>query len=697
MNGLSQQAQSSLLEQQKTIGFETPTEMLKCVLSPFPCTKSGHAKYFLRTTKLYNKKAHLKSYHPEVVKVMEDFAMKDPPSIFPIRVEEVVKGKRNRMKTSPGAVMRSNVQSYFPTAQKVKKEKLCLKRNHRQELALVLFFVESENPLAGVDCKTFKQLKKECGVNWRSRTVLTSLLEPIYLVVVEKRKECLDNAGFFSITFDFWKGCGDDFLGITYHTIDRSWRHFSCILDLVLCPGKKYAPMVALQVKECVDSHTSTDCLLVQSTTDRAKNVLGASELLTGDDHQGCLNHELKKVIDDSLIGTPATPATAPLAAKMFSLILDISSFVRTNKAEARLFFDVQRNLSENQPLQLIIDNLTRWEGKYRSIQRFLQLRRSVRGLLKEKASTFTISLQQFGPPGSVESLKNRKSDFWVSAREVEEVLKVFHVVSKYAQGETFVTNSCVPYWIWQLQKACILTEGETATTSELKTALLGSLNRRCNYYLHESNNCLKAAALDPRFSALSLYGVQEEVISDVWVKVIDEAMQILNIPDGPDSEEEMSVQRNILVQQAQTVQRKLKIISETYLENTSWGDVVTKADPCHFWQQLGLAGESSSSARLLLVLPQSFQVPAHLKGHFRAFSETARMLLSLPPSSAPSEREFSGAGRVYDHSRESLGDKTLEMLVVIRDFIKSDEYDFDELVRCICDLGLIDWGTVAE
>jgi hypothetical protein len=56
--------------------------------------------------------------------------------------------------------------------------------------------------------------------------------------------------------------------------------------------------------------------------------------------------------------------------------------------------------------------------------------------------------------------------------------------------------------------------------------------------------------------------------------------------------------------------------------------------------------------------------------------------LLSIPAGSAPSEREFSCAGRVYGDLRSSLSDATLEMLVVIRDYIKWDGFCFELLTE---------------
>lgn len=149
--------------------------------------------------------------------------------------------------------------------------------------------------------------------------------------------------GFFSITFDYWRGINaDGFLGITYHIIDKMWKVSSFILDLVYTPGKKYGVHIAKQVKTAIRSHENDECLLVSSVTDKAENVKLASQILCDDDAKYCFNHELKKVVDDALVGTDATPASAAKAKRLMAFISTLCEWIRTDKAEKRVFESLQ-------------------------------------------------------------------------------------------------------------------------------------------------------------------------------------------------------------------------------------------------------------------------------------------------------------------------------------------------------------------
>lgn len=108
-----------------------------------------------------------------------------------------------------------------------------------------------------------------------------------------------------------------------------------------------------------------------------------------------------------------------------------------------------------------------------------------------------------------------------------------FHIVSKQAQGQKYVTISHTPYWLWKLHRACVRVEEESPRTSELKAALLASLERRCGYYLSTVNNALKAAALDPRFAALGHFGVPAAIVQETWDGLVDEALNETGMP-GP-------------------------------------------------------------------------------------------------------------------------------------------------------------------
>jgi hypothetical protein len=221
-------------------------------------------------------------------------------------------------------------------------------------------------------------------------------------------------------------------------------------------------------VQSCIDAHTDPSLIHSSSVTDKAANVKGASDILTGEDKKFCINHEIKKVIDDCLIGTPATLATAPLAAKIFSFVSDVSGSIRADKLEKNLFEKIQNSNGDTCALQTIVDNLTRWEGKYSRIKRFLDLKKPLKQLCNDSRSSFKTSWNgrtDFNANSSILS-----GSFWMNVKQITELMAVFHVVSKKAQAEKVVTLSSIPFWFHTLQTACVL--DDKACVRELKSAL---------------------------------------------------------------------------------------------------------------------------------------------------------------------------------------------------------------------------------
>lgn len=61
-----------------------------------------------------------------------------------------------------------------------------------------------------------------------------------------------------------------------------------------------------------------------------------------------------------------------------------------------------------------------------------------------------------------------------------------------------------------------------------------------------------------------------------------------------------------------------------------------------------------------------------------------ARLFLAMPAGSAPSEATFSSTGEAVTKKRNQLSDATLEMITVIRHYLRSDDFNLDQLIASI-------------
>jgi len=70
----------------------------------------------------------------------------------------------------------------------------------------------------------------------------------------------------------------------------------------------------------------------------------------------------------------------------------------------------------------------------------------------------------------------------------------------------------------------------------------------------------------------------------------------------------------------------------------------------------------------------------------FSSHIRAARIFLSLPAGGAPSEATFSSTTEVVTKKRNQLGDVTLEMMTVIRNFLQMPDFDLTKLIEEIGD-----------
>jgi hAT family C-terminal dimerisation region len=428
-----------------------------------------------------------------------------------------------------------------------------------------------------------------------------------------------------------------------------------------IAKGRKYAEFIAEQVKQCIDSHSDT-ALHVSSVTDTASNVVSASFMLTDDDCKNCFNHELKLCVDEVLGGPSGKKGKAEEAAQLIATVNDVCAWIRTSKPERQLFEQIQV-VNGGAALQLKEENVTRWEGKFLTLERFVLLKNSLKSLCKHDSSTLTASLEKYTTYTAQDTLLSK--EFWRKLKEMLDVLKVLHVVSKQAQAEGTVTISCIPYWIQELKKACIRTENESRCSAAMKEAFLAVFEERLGYYTEEDSTVLRSAALDPRFSNLELLDIEGALVDQVWDSIIDET--ILLYKKDPLAEEYdrwKEEKTSFLRSMAKPVRRTLLKLSTSFLKDNG---TIPGGDPLMFWKSVcdGSIGGDLDKDQCLCFSP---------------FSTCARMFFCIPAGSSPSEREFSASGRVYTELRNKMSDETLEMLVVIRDFIRSPEFDFQEL-----------------
>jgi hypothetical protein len=211
--------------------------------------------------------------------------------------------------------------------------------------------------------------------------------------------------------------------------------------------------------------------------------MVKAAELSEIPRHQ-CFAHALKGVIE-AVCGEKPLAKSYDLHQEMVALhLLTIKTVAKVLRTTSWLHEELHG--SDENALELIIENVTRWEGKWAAIERFLSMKNHLRKCvaLKDyfaKVNTKVVADDLFS------------ETFFSRLRGYKDLFDVFHKISKMSQSENQCSIAWVPSWIYKIKSAC------KSSNSLLGSKLAAAVDDRLiPMYLKGSTPVLKAALLNP-------------------------------------------------------------------------------------------------------------------------------------------------------------------------------------------------------
>ena len=509
--------------------------------------------------------------------------------------------------------------------------------DHRQvEItdALVLYIAGDLVPLSVVESHYFSNLLKRLDPRYQlpSRKHLsTKFLEEKSSSIQNDVRRSLQNAPSVCLTIDLWSNRQmKGFMGITGHFI-LDWTMQSVMIACKRFKGRHTAENIRLEYEETVSSYEISEKIMTV-VTDNASNMTKAFDFsLPGyttdkDDESDSDDEDLADPSED------ATSSEGPLTrcyAHSLQLVVkdglkDASQHLKNVTAKASNTVNhVRKSIYATDILEgekrLQAANATRWNSQLRMI-------RSVLGAPEEKLKQ--LDIQQL-------TAYERKL-----LQELCSVLSPFERATNMVQQENNVSASLtVPVTLGlkhQLQ--------QISTTYKMVTTLKSSIQERLSHY-EDDDSYLTAAALDPRFklrwcdaekrnkmqtaltnkaSSVSLSSAEEKIKSPLAKapKLDDDFFSFM----GSDSS---AVSSN-----ATGVESEIKdYLKQPCTDMTS--------NPLEYWK-----GQQSN---------------------YPVLSTLASRYLTIPASSAPVERLFSIAGKIFRPDRCSMKDQTFERLMMIK------------------------------
>lgn len=512
---------------------------------------------------------------------------------------------------------------------------------------LILLIAKDMLPLSLVESHAFKQFVSTLDQRYQvpsRKHLTTTLLTEKWKAIDDGLKQLLATIDRVSITLDLWSNRQmKGYLGITCHFI-QGWSMQTVLLGCTRFLGRHTADNITVKYHETLD-HYALDGKVTNIITDNASNMIKAfrlpgfdveleneesdsdddddveddeNEILAANlsecmvylpQHDSCFAHTIQLVVKD---GFKNAKAINKVLAKAASIV----SYVRKS-VNASEILEGERRLQAKVA--------TRWNSELKSI-------RSLMRVPVEKLQL--LDCQQLN---SYDRLL---------LNDLIEILTPFEEATDATQGQNIVTGSFIIPCIRGLRAS--LNSLTLKYQSSMVADLLASLNQRMSCY-EGRIHFICAAILDPRFKlewcdskeeSLNMKSKFIEIFSNELYDVLRPTSEMADPTEQP--QPKRSRLFSYLSSSASTSSQRIDDPEESEVTLYLSEPVLPEdTNPLDFWNLNG-----SKFPKLL-----------NLAKHY----------LSIPASSAPVERLFSIAGKIFRPDRCSMTDTVFQKLIAIK------------------------------
>nr|XP_054596370.1 E3 SUMO-protein ligase ZBED1-like [Nothobranchius furzeri] len=494
----------------------------------------------------------------------------------------------------------------------------------------VTFYIATDMlPIYSVEKRGFNHLLKVLDARYvvPSRKYFADVALPhLYNTTREKIRSELEEMQFYSATTDLWSSrTMQPYLSLTVHYINTSWTLRSICLQTAYFPDNHTGEIIAHGLKDALSSWGLSEERLVCMTTDSGTNIIKALKDNNWPSLQ-CFGHRLHNAIESG-VKDPRIDRAIGVCKKA------VSAFSYSWK-KRRDMTEVQAELGLPQHL-LISESPTRWGSRQKMIERFLE---------QEKAITRVLGA-------------DKKTRHLVPTWQDLEVLEATNKAVKPLQdftdalsGESYVSVSCIKPVLHLFKTSLLLPEEEDLElTKTIKANIMRYLESKyCD--LEKEELLDMATLLDPRFRTTYIDASKLEVVKKRAVSEISALCNSTTEEAGPSAVQENTPPKKKMTLGAffkksapstmlhpQSEKTKIETELATYLLIP---DIEPDTDPLEWWK-----------------LHQP---------NFPRLSLLAKKYLSVPATSAPSERVFSVGGGIVTCNRACLKPDVVDRLIFL-------------------------------
>ena len=445
-----------------------------------------------------------------------------------------------------------------------------------------------------------------------------SWLELIYKEKRQKIEKEIEKAASISVTIDGWSSRGQDsYISLTAHFITGDWEIKSYTLCTHDIEGRHTAENITAVVISMQEEWSITN-KLIAVVHDNASNMHASSNLLENLKYSiSCAAHNLQLSIKDAFQKVEQFSDVIKKASQT------VQHFHHSNLATSALQ-DSQKQL--NLPEQKLIQSCpTRWNSTYNMCERLVSNRNAILSVLNNRNITKL----------NVAPKLEMAECHWQIISDIITILKSFNLATVELCSETKVTISLVLPIIHSLINNHLKdNDWDTVEAKEFKNILRTSLARRFDIHSYCENVHQIACFLDPRSKDLTFENIE---IKNIIINSIRNRIRNMSInEDNTDNDSTIPSALDFIYQNSINSDDSASEIDRYLLEP----QINHNLHPLLWWK-------------------------THAD-KYKRLAELAKMYLSIPATSASSERTFSSAGNIVSTKRTGLLPENVDLLVFL-------------------------------
>ncbi len=491
------------------------------------------------------------------------------------------------------------------------------------ETALLQFIAEDLQPLSVVEAPSFRSFSKKLNPNFHipsRKTISTKLLPDLKRRTRASLRCSLSQASAVSLTVDIWTSRDmRSYLGVTAHYV-QDFQLKKAMLSCIRFRGSHTAENIAEQYDSLIEEYDLRGKVLT-IITDNAANMLKAFRLPgmeTGNEEDPDAD-----LPDSSETSDDLDPELLALLPRHHSCFIHTLQLV------------IKDGLKKSPGIQKVISKCAVLVKKVRHSALVSELLENDKKLVMSCATRWNTQLAMLRsvlqlPEDSLEKLDSdiRPSRYELKMmQEVLEILSPFETATKDTEGDNIVTASFVVIAIRGLRQQ--LEELYAKYSSNFIANLQESLDRRLSKY-ETITAFTHAAALDPRWKLSWTTKEERQQLTESLAKsvssLLPQSTQTGSTDSPPAKKKRLYsfLDRQISASSSSTTAQQVQqYLSEPCLDDD--------AEPLLYWKSK--------------------------QAEYPQLADMASKYLSTPASSAPVERIFSIAGKIFRPERCNLCD----------------------------------------